>query len=138
MDVDVKKILQELGGTAANVADEAKRMATNAGKVVAEKSAAAKASFELASARNAQEHVFADIGRLMYGIKVGSYDALQENEQTAQQKIDELLLAAEQKQQEIDRLAVAAQTLSVGKTCSGCGKRCPESAEYCSACGGKL
>ena len=130
MDVDVKKILQDLGDTAANVAGEAKR--------VTEKSAAAKAGIELASARSAQDHVFADIGRLMYALKVGAYDEDEDGESNAQQKIDALLISAEQKQQDIDRLSHAAQALAPGKVCPGCGKRCSESAVFCPACGGKL
>lgn len=136
MSMDVKTVLQDLGKTAAAVADDAKRMAAKTGKVVAEKSAAAKTSFELAGLRNAQERIFADAGRVLYTVKTGDFD--DEEGRTAQQKIDELLLAAEQKQQEIDRLQVKLHELNGHKVCEGCGKVCNGDAVFCPACGDKL
>lgn len=139
MDSNTRKILQNIVQTAQGAAEEAKFAMASAGKAVAEKYDYAKASLEQAQLRGEQEKLFADIGKELYHLNTGMLlEAPGAETTTPQQRIDELLLAAEQKQQAIDMLAARMKDLARTHHCPACGHACDDSDVYCSVCGAKL
>ncbi|MEG0178128.1 MAG: hypothetical protein RR654_01120 [Oscillospiraceae bacterium] len=138
MNINTDKIFKSIAQSATNAAEEAKAAMQSAGKAVADKYDSAKIALELAHVRSEQERIFADIGRAMYFINAGACADKDEQVLAARKGIDELLLAAEQKQQEIDSLCDRQSELANTSICPKCARACDEHDSYCPICGTKL
>ncbi|MEF9865900.1 MAG: zinc-ribbon domain-containing protein [Oscillospiraceae bacterium] len=137
MDTNAKKILSNIMQGASMAAEDAKSAMQSAGKAVAEKYDYAKASLEQGQLRSEQERIFSEIGKELYHINSGMIIA--ENGGAApQQKIDALLIEAEQKQQAIDIITARMNELTRTHHCPKCGHGCEDDDVFCSVCGAKL
>lgn len=134
---DVRRMLESVAATAQEAADEAKEKMQSAGQSLSEKYDAAKLNLLLTRLRGEQERVFADMGRTLFLMDTGNYSE-EEGHPTAQQTIDRLLLAAEQKQQEIDRLLTRLAQVSDTRRCPACGRACGQDDRFCPECGARL
>lgn len=135
---DVRRILENVAERAQQAADEASRRAREAGQNLSERYDAAKLRLLLAKARAEQDRVFVEMGRTLFLANTGLCGEADEEMPKAQQTIDRLLIAAEQKQQEMDRLLAQLREADDGRYCPVCGRKCDEEASYCAGCGAHL
>lgn len=137
MDINTKKFLQSIASKTQEAAEDAKHAMQNAGKMVSEKYDSARVGLELTRVRGDQEHIFADIGRAVFFMNTGAYTQNLDGS-APQQTIDALLIAAEQKQHEIDALSDRQAELNKNNKCPVCKHICAETDTFCSACGSKI
>lgn len=137
MDANTKRFLQTIAQKATEAADDARLAMQSATKAVGEKYDAARLGLEISKLKSEQERNFADIGRLVFYMNTGEYTNGPEDT-TPQQAIDCLLLAAEQKQQELDAMQKRQAELLKTVKCPVCKQNCDEEDKFCSKCGAKI
>lgn len=134
---DMKKMLAAIAVTAQEAADEAKEKMHSAGQTLSDKYDEAKLNLAFSRTKTEQERIFTDMGRILFLMDTGN--AQPEDTSTAPKQIlSHLMVAAEQKQQELDRLRERLEKLNTGKKCPSCGNRCEDDDRYCHSCGAKL
>ncbi len=141
-DSKVNQILAHLAGAASVAKDGVSDAVQTAGQAVNEKYSAVKLTLEVNRLHDEQIKLFADIGRTMFLVRTGAFDAEVKTEDgttvDAQQTIDALLEQADQKQTEIDAAAEKLAALNGTKVCAVCGHAADPKDVYCSACGTKF
>lgn len=136
---DVRKMLQAIASTAQEAADEAKERMYSAGQSLSDKYDAAKLNLALSRTKGEQERIFTDMGRIQFLMNTGKYLDFEAEHITPKQIMDHLMIAAEQKQQEIDRIRERLEKVSgTSQYCPSCGRRCEEDAKFCPECGTAL
>lgn len=137
----IHEILANLSSAASVAADGVSDAVQNASSVVSSKYDSLKMNIELNRLQDEQDDIFADIGRTMFRLQSGKIVSGSEEQEeliNTQQKVDLLLLQADQKQQEIDLIAERIFKNSGSVVCENCGKICTSKDEYCGRCGTKL
>lgn len=134
---DMKKMLAAIAVTAQEAADEAKEKMHSASQTLSDKYDEAKLHLAFSRTKTEQERIFTDMGRILFLMDTGSAEA-EDGSASPKQILSHLMVAAEQKQQELDRIRERLEKISTGKHCPVCGKRCEDDDKYCHACGAKL
>ncbi len=135
---DVRRMLESLAVTAQDAADEAKEKMYTAGQTITCKYDEAKCNLALSRLKAEQEQIFLQMGRTLFLLNTGKFSGVENEKTTPKQIIDHLMIAAEQKQQELDRILERLQKISSHRYCPACGSRCEDDAKFCGECGNKL
>lgn len=140
MDLSLRKILRDIGHTAATAADEGKKVIGKTGKAVSDKADIAKSSLQLLNLRADQEDIFAEIGKTIYLLHSGAMpnDVDAEGGSETEATINRLLIKAAEKQSEMDYYTEKLAQLKGQRTCPVCGKKCRDDDIFCAGCGKKL
>ena len=135
MEYDVKRLLEELTGRAAEMAESAKDAALGAGKVVNEKKDEALLRLDLVRLKNDCESIFNEIGRSFYLMNSGRWP---KDGETAEHRIESLLSQVDEKQMRIVDIQRRLADLSGKTVCPGCGRLCDTEDAFCTGCGAAL
>lgn len=136
METNVKKLLSDAARRAADMAESAKDVLADAGRVAMEKTDVAKLNLELVRLRAEGESIFAEIGRTFYQMNGGSWPT--DNAETAEQHIETLLGRASEKEMLIRELEGRIAELSNKMDCPVCKHSCDKASAFCPACGAAL
>lgn len=142
MDKRINQILHELASTAADAAAGARAVVMNAKETLGDTYDTVKLNLAWSRLDEEQEHLFSDIGRMLFLIhtgRIGDTVMSDEGEKSPQQVIGALLLNAEQIQQQLDALELKlGERAPCGPICTQCGKHCMAGDRFCHACGALL
>lgn len=141
-DNHIKQILDYLAKAATVAADGVSEVVQRAGNAVGGKYDNFKLGLELNRLHNEQAKMFEDLGRTLFMVKTGAFEAQQtedgEEPIDGQETVDKLLQLAEEKQAQIDEVAQKLKEASGERACPVCGKVAEHDHIFCPACGTKL
>lgn len=109
---DVKRMFESIASTAQAAAEEAKEKMYSAGQSLSDKYDAARLNLNLSRVKADQERIFTDMGRIHFLMSTGKYSDTQGEHIKPKQILDYLIIAAEQKEQEIDLLKERLEKLN--------------------------
>lgn len=141
-DSRINQILSHLAKAGSIAAGSVTDAVTHCGNAVGDKYKGVKLTLELNRLHDEQDLLFTEIGRMMFQVNNGDFEATNINDEgeplSAQDEIDRLIALAGDNQKDIDALSKEIHDLDGDVSCTSCNKMNDESANYCSSCGAKL